>query len=381
MGLRILQVASGLPGWAGTEKQIMDSAPGLARRGHEVTIACQPGSEIERRAVLVGLPTVHLVMRYPHDWKQLPNFVRAMRGRYDVVHIRGYRDYIVPAAAARLARVPVVVMTRHLPHPFRSRFTAYVCSEIFYDGIIAVSDFVAGVMSKSGVNPKRIFVVKNGIDLSYWHPVADNNLRAELGVPPGAFLVVAAGRLSPEKGFDVLLRAMVIAREKGLNAVCAIAGRGQESESLERLRTALGLEQTVHLLGFRSDIRALFAAADVVAAPSVSPETFGHSVLEGLACRRPVIASGIGGFLEIVTSETGCLIPPSDPEALAEAMVELANAPERRQAMGEAGHRRAQEFSLDKCVQGIEAVYITLVRRRLEASRAKPQSSTPCRPN
>ncbi len=362
MSLRILQVASGIKGFGGQEKYIMAIAPALARQGHCVTLACRPGEEIERRANVAGLPVLHLEMCRPHDWRQLPRFVRPMRGRFDVVHIHSHFDFIVPAAAARLARVPVVVMTRHVPYSFRNRFTAYMCSELFYDGIIAVSEFAQRMLVEKGVNPKRIFLVKNGMDLEPWQSPDDGHLREELNIPPSAFLVAAAGRLNPEKGFSFLIRALAEARQRGRDAFCAIAGPGKSPE-LEELISQLGVESNVRLLGFRRDVPALFAAADVVVVSS-TVETFSYAVLEGLASGRPVIACRVGAIPEIVGPETGYLVEPGDAKGIADAIVELAGDAGKRAAMGRAGRRRACAFSLDTCVQGVEAVYHALMRRK-----------------
>lgn len=363
MGLRILQVASGMPGWAGTEKHIMDIAPVLAKRGHQVTIACRPGSEIERRADALGLPKVHLVMRKTHDWRQLPCFGRALRGRYDVVHIHSYRDYIVPAAAARLARIPAVVMTRHLPHPFRNRLTAYLCSKVFFGAIIAVSESIRRTLLSSGAKADRVFVVENGIDLSPWQGPENTSIRFELGIPAGTFVVAAAGRLAAEKGFDVLLRAVALVRSRGVDVACIVAGQGEQLPFLEQLRTELGVGSRVHLLGFRRDMPAVFAAADVVAIPSLS-EAFGYSALEALACGRPVIASRIGGLVEIVNEKCGLLVPPADEVSLGAAIERLASQFEERQRLAANARGRAACFSLESMVHGVEQVYQAVLSRR-----------------
>jgi glycosyltransferase involved in cell wall biosynthesis len=327
----------------------------------------------------LGLPVVHLVMRRTHDWRQLPRFFRALRGRYDVVHIHSYRDYIVPAAAARLARIPAVVMTRHLPHPFRNRLTAYVCSKLFYDGIIAVSEFIRRILLDSSTAPERVFVVKNGIDLSPWQQVSHSNVRQELQIPEAAFLVVAAGRVVPEKGLDVLIRAIGHARAKGVDAICAIAGQGEDLGRLEKLRAELALDAAVQFLGFRRDVPALFAVADVIVVPSIWGDPFPYAVMEALGSGRPVIASQVGGIPEIMTPDTGYLTPPGDAERIARAIEALATDPGRRAAIGEAARRRAQDFSLDKCVQGIEAVYEALMRRTPGLFGGGPENSVPCR--
>ncbi len=362
MSLKILQVASGLSGWSGAERYVIDIAPALRRLGHEVTVACRPGSEVERCAAALGLPVLHWEMYWPHDWRQLPRFIRAMRGRFDVAHTHSYRDYLVPAAAAQLAGVPVVVLTRHNPHPFRNRLTAYVCSELFYDGIIAVSEFVQKLLVEGGAAPQRIFLVKNGIDLEAWQGATNRYFREELKIPPTAFLVAVSGHLNPEKGIHVLIRAVARAQERGGAIFCAIAGEGHMRAELENLTAQLGVQDRVRLLGFRRDIPALFAAADAVAIPSTGPEAFPYCMVEALASGRPVIASRVGGIPEMINPDTGLLVDAGDAEGLAHAIEELAFDASRRIAMGEAARRRAQDLTLDACVRGIEAVYETLMR-------------------
>lgn len=376
MRLRILQVASGMRGWAGTERHIMDISPALAKRGHQVVVGCQVGSEIERQAEAAGLPIVHLEMRKPHDWKQFPRFVRALRGRYDVVHIHSYRDYIVPAAAARLVRVPVVVMTRHLPHPFRNALTAYVCNKLFYDGIIAVSDFIRGILIASRVPPERIVVVKNGIDPEPWQQAADVRLREELDIPASAFVVAAAGRLIPEKGFDIVIRAVAAARRRGVNAFCVIAGTGDGRTELERLSGELGVEPAMRFLGFRRDLPAIFSSSDVIAVPSSTfPDPFPYAVLEAFASGRPVIGSRIGGIPEMITEDVGYLASPGDVEEVRRAIVELAGDGEKRAAMGKKALQAAQAFTLDACVEGLETAYETL-RRKLPIAAASEKAAS-----
>jgi glycosyltransferase involved in cell wall biosynthesis len=364
MTLNILHIASGQGGWGGTEKHIIDVASALKRRGHRVTIGCQPGSEVERRAQAAGLATIYLTMRKQHDWKQLPHFVRALRNRYDVVHIHDEKDYIVPSVAARFMRVPVLVMTRHKPTHFRNALVAWACSAIFYDKIIAVSDFGRGLMLADRVSPDRIVVVKNGMDAEHFRQGSNSNLREELGIPATAFVVAVAGRLIRGKGFDILIRAVAAARRRGLDAHCLIAGTGDKHDELVQLSQELGVQSAVRLLGFRSDIAAVFGAADAVSVPSSTlPETFCYAALEGLASGRPVIASRFGALPELITPEAGYLTSPGDPESIAEVMIELARDPEMRVAMGKEAVRRSQEFSLDACAGGLEAVYTSLMTK------------------
>src|ERR1700751_6276724 len=101
--LKILQIASAMPRWAGTEKHVLDLTCELRRLGHKAVIVCQAGSEIHSRASQLAVPTLPLTMRSTHDWRQLPKFMAAMRGRLDVLHIHHHKDHIVPPGGEPVA--------------------------------------------------------------------------------------------------------------------------------------------------------------------------------------------------------------------------------------------------------------------------------------
>lgn len=359
MTLRILQVGSGMPGWAGTEKYVLEISHGLRKLGHDVVIACRKGSELEGRSKGLQIPVEYLEMRSTHDWRQLPRFLRAIRGNYDIVHIHSYRDYIVPAAAAKMAGVPAI-MTRHLPHPFRNRVTALLCGRFFYTRIIAISEYIRSLLLSNHVPEDRLALVRNGIDLDAWVTGGERGIRDELGIPHDALVVAAAGRIAPEKGFDHLIRAVAVAREAGVELFCLIAGAGDLS-ALKILVSELGLESRVFLLGFRRDIPGIYSAADIVAVPSIWQEPFGFAVVEAFACGRPVVASRVGGMVEIVTPGTGVLVDPGDERAIARAVIDLSWDRKRCVEMGRQARIRARDFPLDGCVRGVESVYRDVV--------------------
>ncbi len=352
-----------MPHWAGTEKYIIDLSDELRRLGHEAVIGCQFNSELNARAKDHGIPTVPMTIRKVHDWRQLPLFVRAMRKQFEIVHIHHHLDYLVPAAAARLAQVPAVVMTRHLPHPFHTRFKAYACGEIFYDVIIAVSDAVRKTLMDCGIKPERVRVVRNGVDPGLARELDGAGVRASLHLPPEAFLVGAAGRLEPEKGFPILLQALVIARKQGLPVFAVIAGQGKQEAELHRLRDDLGLADAVQFLGFRKDVLDVIAATDVVVVPSIWADPFPYAVLEAMACSKPVLASRVGGIPEMVTNDSALLIPPGDPEALAAALAVLANNPSRRADMSRAAFTEVQRFTIPALAKNVQEVYWEALNR------------------
>lgn len=360
--LRVLNVAASLRSWGGVEKHICDIAPALIARGHEVTIACQPQSEIEHRAKEAEVPVVHLALGSPLDWKKVAGFARAMAGRYDVVHTHHPGDYLVPAAAARIARVTLVMQSMHVP-PHMLSARSRLVHRALYDGAIAVSEFIAHDFGARRIGPKAIFVARNGLSVDAWEPMCEGEIRNEISIPDAAFLVMAAGRVIPEKGFDFLVRAIPLARSLGVNAHCVIVGVN-DSPQLQGLISNLGLSSVVRFLQRRRDILDLFSAADAVAVPSTWTEPFGYTALEGLAAGRPVIASRVGGIPEIITPDVGYLVPPGDPEAIARAIADLAGSSEKRAAMGKAARLRATEFTLDECAHKVELAYESLLERQ-----------------
>ncbi len=172
--------------------------------------------------------------------------------------------------------------------------------------------------------------------LPNFSPDMANAAPASLGLPNGVRLVLALGRLHPNKGFDVLIRALPAL--PGVHAV--IAGEGPERAALLELARQERVADRLHLLGWRGDTAALLAAADLLVCPS-RHEPLGNVVIEAWSARRPVVAAAADGPRELITSgRDGMLVPPEDPGALANAMVSLLDDPERAMALAEAGRLR-----------------------------------------
>jgi glycosyltransferase involved in cell wall biosynthesis len=165
-------------------------------------------------------------------------------------------------------------------------------------------------------------------------------------------VVVVLGALTRRKGHAILLRAA--ATVPGLRYV--FCGDGEEAPALER--AAAGLAGAVRFAGFRRDIPACLAAADIVAVPSLQ-EGLGVAALEAMAAARPVVASRVGGLAEaVVDGETGLLVPPGEPAALAAALGRLARDLDLRARLGEAGRARVRaRYTSARMAEGTLACY------------------------
>jgi glycosyltransferase involved in cell wall biosynthesis len=189
-------------------------------------------------------------------------------------------------------------------------------------------------------------------------------MRNELGLAEDIPVVGMIGRISPWKGQEVFIRAAAILRSEGV--ACQFVAIGgvfdNERNHLDRLNEtirSLDLDNLVKIESFRKDARELIAAFDVFVLPSILPEPFGLVVAEAMAAGKPVIATAHGGPTEmVVEGETGFLIPPNDPPALASAIKNLLAHPEEAVKLGKAGRRRfLDHFEMREYVQRIEKLY------------------------
>lgn len=183
--------------------------------------------------------------------------------------------------------------------------------------------------------------------------------RINLGVPENAPLALALGRLHANKGFDVLLTAMVQAPSFHL----WVAGEGPEHVALQAQVDKLGLHSRVHLLGWRQNTAALLETADMLVCPS-RIEPLGNVVIEAWAAKRPVIAAASDGPRELIhDGENGILVPTGDADALARAMNNLAAKPERRQRLADAGRKSYESEFSEARVVGLYKEFFEKVKR------------------
>jgi glycosyltransferase involved in cell wall biosynthesis len=230
------------------------------------------------------------------------------------------------------------------------------------DARICVSEAVA---DQFGGHRPGTFVVHDGLtrELSGISTV----MRGKVRTAP--FTVAVLGRIADWKGQDVLIRSLAEPFLAEIGAVAVVAGDaypGEQAPDIRALANALGVEDRVQFLGFTPDPDGVLADADVVAVPSTRPDPLPNSAIEALAAGIPVVAANHGGLPEIVRDRTtGILVRPNDPTALAKALRELADDPERRRAMGEAAAKDARErFGLERMLDEVEGVYATLGVRR-----------------
>jgi glycosyltransferase involved in cell wall biosynthesis len=224
------------------------------------------------------------------------------------------------------------------------------------DAVIANCSAGRQMLIDTGVPAGKIHLIYNAVDPARWEGGDRAGLRRELGVHEDTFLMLFAARLVPGKGHTFLLDA--IKQMKG-NFLLLLAGEGELDGELHQYVNEHGLNDCVRFLGHRSDMKNLYAAADLTVCPSES-ETLSFLLLESLAAGTPVVATRVGGLIDIVTPDTDCgiLVEYGDTAALTAALEHLASQPEERARLAENGKRAiAEHFHIDKLTAGVLALY------------------------
>lgn len=279
----------------------------------------------------------------------LVHFLKAEK--IDVVQTHLMYANILGSLAARSAKLPVVC-TLHSTHVKRGwragllkRLENY-CLRKYARRILAVGDVVAS--AHEGQHGDRVVdVIPNGIPEPVDVPATERKrLRREFGIN-GDPLVITVGRFSASKGYEDMIEAFKLLQEKDLKSKLVMVGSGSTQHAVRTQIEKLNLQHSVVLTGERHDIPQLLASSDVFASSS-HREGLPLSVLEAMMAGLPIVATAVGDIPNVVTKETGVIVPPHQPEKLAAALEELLRDPAKREEMGKAARDRAmQEYSVD----------------------------------
>ncbi|MCM8800412.1 MAG: glycosyltransferase family 4 protein [Candidatus Omnitrophica bacterium] len=284
---------------------------------------------------------------------KLLKFIRLHR--IDLIHANTSRAGLYASMVNKVLNIPLIWHVR-IPYVdiLLDRFIAYHCKKI-----IVVSKSVAKRFA--WLNKDRLALIYNGVDVNRFSPGKDDfNLRNYFGIKPSQKVIGTLGRFSPRKGYETLIYAIkeVI---KGFPEVKFLwVGEGDinlKMKFIDKIKK-LGITEHFILTGFYEEVWHLLKIMDIFCLPSLS-EGFSRSILEAMSTGLPVVATRVGGNLEIIEHKVdGLLVPPEDPQALACALIELLSNEEEAKKMGLAGRQKVVErFSIEKNVTLTERLY------------------------
>ena len=373
--LRILHVITSLAR-GGAQAHLLTLMRGQKRRGHAVELAfLKDPVMVSEFADVVPLPLQANLgvgqvgdSTYAALLGRLWGLVSAMKP--DVLHTHLLKADALGAVAGRFGGARVTIASKHNDEAaLRKRHIAFLHGALsrLNDRIIVLSDHVGRYVVEVGrVPPEKIRRVYYGIDLN--RPIALSQgavraLRRELDLPPDGPFLLCVGRLDEQKGHPTLFDAMrrVVAAEPTARLV--VAGGAQQSGEdyaayLRSLAAEPELDGRIIFAGERTDVPRLMAACDLFVLAS-RWEGFGLVFLEAMAAGKPVVTTNVSGIPEVVLHEqTGLLVPPGDPAALAAAIVKLCADPTERRRLGNNGYERAHlHFTADRMLEETLDVY------------------------
>lgn len=359
--LSILHTESSI-GWGGQELRILTEMQGMTRRGHRVALLTAGTADILPAAHARGLTAVGL----PIEAKKLAGLVAVRRwlaregAAFDVINTHSSTDaWLVALARATLPRMPPVVRTRHVSTPVNNApATRWLYRRATAHLVVTGEALKRQLVRDNGIDPARITSVRTGIDLARFRPLERADARARLSVAARPAVAILA-TLRDWKGHDDLLDAWVLLRERAPGWQLLVIGDGPRRAHLEGRVAALGLAGDVRFTGNQDDVPAWYACADIAVLPSYGDEGVPQSLMQAAACGLPAVATPIGAIAEaVVDGETGILVPPRAPVALADALARLMADADLRARMGAAAHAYAQaNFGIEAMLDGMEAVF------------------------
>ncbi len=370
--VRVLQIVTRLA-VRGVPHHVLNLAAGLDKSRYETVVLAgrsDPGEgSLLDDARSRGIPVMELPLLQRRidplvDARAFVAIYRLIRaGRYHIVHTHISKAGFIGRMAARCAGVPAVVHTYHgwaqeLHNQNAAGRLLLACERLAArasDAVIAVSHSVVEDALQNGIGIRSLYsVVPNGIDLTRFRASAPFDRSSVDGNP----VLGAIGSMTPEKGFEVLLEAMVDVKRRFPRVQLFAIGDGPLRAELEHRAQHLGLGETVRFLGRVEDVRPWLHTFDLVVQPSLR-EGQGLALLEAMAAGCPVIASRVGGIPEFIDDqETGILTTPGDSSALAGAICKLAPDEERKNLLARAARERVRSgYSLERMIRGVETVY------------------------
>jgi glycosyltransferase involved in cell wall biosynthesis len=288
---------------------------------------------------------------------------RVLCGDYDIVQSQHEKSDLINALLPRVPGVSRVSNRRDMGFQKNARLrAAFRRVNSHFDRIVAPSRTIIDALAAAeNADGARCVAIPNGVDTVRFHasrPAARAALRAALGFTGDECLIGCVASFTPVKHHDVLLPAFALACGRHPQARLLLIGDGPLRDDAQAQARELGIAGAVRFLGARADVENILPALDLFALAS-STEGMSNAILEAQACAVAVVATGVGGNGELVQPhETGILVPPSSPEALANALIDLIDAPQRREQFGAAAaHRVERDFSVGAMIAAYERLY------------------------
>jgi glycosyltransferase involved in cell wall biosynthesis len=350
--------------WRGGQLQVMHTVLGLRALGERAALVAHPNGELVRR-MSEGLDLIPLAPTHEVDLAAAWRLSRVIKQLKPVI-VHAHDPHAVAMAATALSiaspepRVSFVAARRLELTMARNSFSRWKYGQV--DCFIASSAAIRDRLVHEGIARRKIRIVNEGVDVERIQRTQPANVHAEFYLPTHAPIVGNVAALVPHKGHQYLIDAAAIVVKRVPDVRFVIVGAGEMREALEHQIRHLHLERHVFLAGYRIDAIDLTRGFDIFVMSSIT-EGMCTPLVDAMAAGKACVATAVGGIAEVLLDEeTGYLVPPRDPAALATRVVQLLKDGELRERMGRAGFERARDcFTVERMVEATAAVYKSLV--------------------
>ncbi|MEW6096777.1 MAG: GT4 family glycosyltransferase PelF [bacterium] len=313
-----------------------------------------------------GIDVVELKKKEGNDFTLPFKLMNLFKKKHiHIVYTHNWGTLCEGVIGAKLASVPIVIHQEHgtvidVIKSKKIRFWAQQFIFNFVDQITTVSESLRRLMIESlGIDKKKIITILNGVDIDrFKNKINRNKEREKLGLRTDEPVIGTVGRLVPVKGHKTLLYSMLNLKKQIQGIKLLLIGDGPLRNELEELIKKLGLSENVLMLGEREDIPQLLKTMDVFVLPSLF-EALSRTILEALASEVPVVTTSVGGNSEVIIhGSNGLLVPPQNPEKLAQAIITLLSDKDKSNAFRVAGRKLVEEkFSIQRMVEDDEKLF------------------------
>lgn len=371
-----------LPVVSGSGINTLLTMAGLDKVKYEVEFACAPGghliNEVKKEGIKFQAIRNFVQRVHPYnDLMALWQLIRLIRKeKYEIIHTHNSKAGFIGRLAARICGVPVIIHTIHgfsfhefenPPRRFLFLWLEWFAAKLA-DKLIVISEPLKAWGLSLGIGrAEQYLTIYSGIELDKFR--VKNGIEGkgrQFGIGPGDLVIGVVSKLWEGKGHRCILEAAKRIVKELPNVKFMFVGEGYLRQELERLTRESGLRDNIIFTGFRNDIPAITAIFDISVLASFY-EGLGRVLLEAMALGKPVIASKVGGIVDVVDdNQTGILVSPGDADGLAAAMIRLLKDKELRIRMGKAGRDKIDaKFSAKTMVKQIEAVYEELIIKKI----------------
>lgn len=372
---KILYVIDNLE-FGGGERGFLQIMNGLNKENFAIHVASHPGGEFGKKIseMRVSFLPVNMLKRYNLLTILKLISIISKKGIH-IVHSQGARADFFARVAVRATHRPYLVSTIQMPvegynvSVLRKRFYLFFDRffERYVDHFIVVSDSLKRTIAKDHqVDLNKISKVYNGIELDVYKPDvlghSSKEIKENIGIKSGDFVLGAVGRLIWQKGFEDLICSLPQIVKMHPEVKLLIVGDGPLRKSLQELAKGLNVNDSIFFTGFRNDLKEILSSIDLLIIPSLL-EGFPMITLEAMAMEKPIIATNIDGITEQITNEKdGILVPPKEPNEIAKAIMKLFLNQEGARRMASAARKKVEhQFSVKKMIAETEKVYLSIL--------------------